>query len=84
MVLLLMSCMRLPHAQFCGLKQRVALTGHNSANSILTSNLVCIKEVAIRTTFSYIINTAGIIYYTCSLIIDIQCTHYENVFNKLF
>ena len=25
---------------------------HNSANSVPTSNLVCIEEVAIRTTFS--------------------------------
>ena len=31
---------------------------------IPTSNLVRIKEVAIRTTFSHIINIAGIIYYT--------------------
>ena len=35
---------------------------HNSADSVPTSNLVCIKEVAIRTTFSLMINIAGIIY----------------------
>ena len=62
-------------------------TGHNSADSVPTSNLVCIKEVAIRTTFRYIlINIAGIIYYTCSLVIDIQCTVIKmpsiNIFNK--
>ena len=43
-------------------------TRHNSADSVPTSNLVCIKEVAIRTTFCI----AGIIYYTCNLVIDIQ------------
>ena len=41
-------------------------TLHNSADSVPISNLVCIKEVAIRTTFSHMINIAGIIYYTCS------------------
>ena len=37
-----------------------------SANLVPTSNLVCIKNVAIRTTSSHKINIAGIIYYTCS------------------
>ena len=41
----------------------------NSADSVPTSNLVCIMEVAIRTTFC----NAGIIYYTCNFVIDIQC-----------
>ena len=45
-------------------------TRHNSADSLPTSNLVCIKEVAIRTTFCI----AGMIYYTWNLAIDIQCT----------
>ena len=31
-------------------RTRVNLTRHNSADSVPTSNLVCIKEVAIRTT----------------------------------
>ena len=39
-------------------------TRHNAADSLPTSNLVCIKEVAIRTTFCHMINIAGIIYYT--------------------
>ena len=55
-------------------------TRHNSDDSVPTSNLVCIKEVAIRTTFCI----AGIIYYTCNLVIDIQCTRYKNAFNKRF
>ena len=38
-----------------------------------SSNLVCIKEVTIRTTFSYMINIAAIIYYIGSLVIDIHC-----------
>ena len=50
-----------------------------------TSNLVCIKEVAIRlTTFSHIINIAGIIYCACRLDIDIRCTGYKNAFNNVF
>ena len=44
---------------------------HNSANSALTSNLVCVKEIAIKTTCGHMISIAGIIYYTCSLVIDI-------------
>ena len=55
-------------------------TRHNSADFIPTSNLVCIKEVAIRTTFCI----AGIIYYTCNLITDIRWTRYKNAFNKQF
>ena len=55
-------------------------TRHNSADSVPTSNLFCIKEVAIRT----IICIAGIIYYTCNLDTDIQCTRYKNAFNKRF
>ena len=43
---------------------------HNSADSVPTSNLVCITEVAIRTTFCIV----GIIFYTCNFVIDIQCT----------
>ena len=39
-------------------------TRHNSADSVPTSNLVCIKEVAIRTTFCI----AGLIYYTWYLV----------------
>ena len=46
------------------------VTRHNSADSVTKSNLVCITEVAIRTTFCI----AGIIYYTCNFVIDIQCT----------
>ena len=56
---------------------------HNSADSVSTSNLVCAEEVAIRTTFCI----AGIIYYTCNFVIDIQFTRYKmppaNVFNEL-
>ena len=29
------------------------------------------------------INIAGIIYYICSLVIDIECARYKNAFNKL-
>ena len=43
-----------------------------------------VKEVAIRTTLSHMINIAGIIYYTCSLVIDIKCTRYKNAFKKRF
>ena len=31
-----------------------------------------------------LLSIAGIIYYTCSLIIDIRCTRYKNAFNKRF
>ena len=55
-------------------------TRHNSADSVPTSNLVCITEVAIRTTFCI----AGIIYYTCNLVTDSQCTRYKTAFNKRF
>ena len=54
-------------------------TRHNLADSVPTSDLVCIKEVTIRTIFIHMIT--GITYYTCRLVIDIQCTRYENVFN---
>ena len=33
---------------------------------------------------TYKMNIAGIICYTCSLVIDIQCTRYKNAFNKRF
>ena len=59
-------------------------TRHNSADSAPTPNLLSIKGIAIRTTFSHMINIAGIIYYTCRLVIDIQCTLYKNTFNKRF
>ena len=62
----------------------VCVTRHNSADSVPTSNLVCIEEVTIRTTFSHMINIAGTIYDTCSLVIDIQCSRYKNAFNKRF
>ena len=55
-------------------------TRHNSADSVPTSNLVCITEVAIRTTFCI----AGIIQYTCYLVTDGQCIRYKNTFNKHF
>ena len=67
-----------------------AVTGRKICHSsqlgrfLLTSILVCIKEVAVRTTFSHMINTAGTIYYTCTLVIDIHCTRYKNAFKKLF
>ena len=59
-------------------------TRHISADSVPTSNLFCIKEVAIRTTFSHMIDIAEIIYHTCSLVIDIECSRYKNAFNKRF
>ena len=62
----------------------ICTTRHNSADSVPTTNLVCVKDVAIRTTFSHMINFAGIIFYTCILVIDIQCTRYKNSFNKRF
>ena len=55
-------------------------THHNSADSVPTSNLVCIQEVVTRITFC----VAGIIYYTCNLVTDIQCTCYKNAFNEHF
>ena len=58
----------------------ILLTRHNLADSVPTSNLVCNTEVAIRTTFCI----AGIIYYTCNLVNDIQCTRCKNAFNKRF
>ena len=57
-----------------------SLTRHNSADSVPTSNLVRIKEVAIRT----ILCITGLIYYTCNLVTDIQCTRYKNAFKKRF
>ena len=30
------------------------------------------------------LSIAGTIYYTCSLVIDIQCTSYKKAFNKRF
>ena len=54
------------------------ITLHNSTDSVQ----VCIKEVAIRTTFSHMFNIAGIIFYTCSLVIDIQCTRYKRLKNS--
>ena len=62
----------------------MAHTRHNLADSVPTSNLVCIKEVALQTAFSHMINVAGIIYYTCSVVIGIQITYYKNAFNKHF
>ena len=59
-------------------------TRHNSACCVPTSNLICVREVAIRTTLSHMINIAGIIYYPCRLVIDIQWTLYKNAFNKGF
>ena len=45
------------------------------------------KEVAMRTTFSHMINIAGIIYYTCSLFLTFNIPvikmHSTNVFNEL-
>ena len=59
---------------------KIKITRHNSADFIPTSNLVCITEVAIRTTLCI----AGIIYYTCNLVTNSQCTHSKNAFNKRF
>ena len=55
------------------------LCRHNSADSVPTSNLVCITEVAIRTTLCI----AGI-KYTCDLVTDSQFTRYKNAFKKSF
>ena len=52
---------KLDHAQ----SSRMIGTRHNSTDSVPTSNLVCIKEVTIGTTFSHMINIIGKIYYTC-------------------
>ena len=41
-------------------------------------------EVATRITFCQMINIARIIYCTCSLVIDIQCTRYKNALNISF
>ena len=56
------------------------ITRYNSADSVPTSNLVCMKEVAIRTTFCI----AGIIYYTCDLVIASRCNRYKQAINKPF
>ena len=65
-----------------GLQAAKQCTRHNSNESIPTSNLVCLKEVAIRTTLCI----AGLIYYmyTCNLVTGIQCTRNKNAFNKRF
>ena len=58
--------------------RRTLFTRHNSADSVPISNLVCVKEVATRTTF-YCWNN---IYNTCSLFTHIQCTIYRNAFQR--
>ena len=70
---------------FTGLCQfsQIIRTRHNSADSVPT-NLICIKEVAIRTTFSHMIYIAGKNYYTCSLGIDIECTCYKKCLQQTF
>ena len=55
-------------------------TLYNSADSVPTSNLVCIQEVANRNTFSHRIYIAEMFYYTCSLVTDIHCTRYKRQF----
>ena len=46
-------------------------TRNNSADSVSSSIL--------RSPLGRIITIAGIIYYTCSLVIDIQCTRYKQL-----
>ena len=60
----------------------VEITRHNSADSVPTLNLVCIKEVAIKTNFSHMINIAGII--VLYLVIDIQCTRDKKCLQHTF
>ena len=60
------------------------VTRHNSADSVPPSNLVCITEVAIRTTLCI----AGIIYYTSTLLLTLnlsvkKCLH-QTFLSKLF
>ena len=64
----------------------LAIVRDNSADSVPTSDLVCIKEVAIRTISTD--NIAGIIHYTYSLVIDLVIVPVikmpsGNVFNEL-
>ena len=80
---LFLFCQLLPYVN-SDINRLWVYTRYNSADSLPTSKMVCIKEVAIRTTFSHMINIAGIIYYTCSLVIDNQCGRYKNAFNKPF
>ena len=61
----------------------LSVTRHNSADSVSTSNFVCIKEVAIRTTFSYMINIAGIIYTLLTFNVPVMEMHSTYVFDKL-
>ena len=78
----------------------IALSPHNTINSDPSAGLAHVesstrhnsaeggmKEVAIRNTFSHMINIAGIIPYAWNIVIDIQCTRYQmpstNVFNEL-
>ena len=63
------------------LSVQACATRYNSADSLPTSN---IKEVAILTTFSHVINIAELIYYTCSFVTDIQYTCYKNAFKNSF
>ena len=56
------------------------VTRHNSADSVPTWNLICKKEVAIKTNFNHIINIAGIIYYACSLFIELNVPVIKDVF----
>ena len=69
------------HSRFWACLDGCNGTSHSPADSVSTSNLVCIKEVAIRTTSSHMINIARIIYYTY---IYIRCIRYKNAFNKHF
>ena len=46
--------------------------------------LSVLRRTISRTTFSHMNNIAGIIYYICTLAIDIQCTRYKNAFNQRF
>ena len=69
---------------FSSLQTEQLRTRQNSADSVPTSSFFCIKEVAIRISFSHIINIAGIIYYNFSLVIDNQCTRYKNALRKRF
>ena len=50
-------------------------TRHNSADSVPTSNLVCIGSPLelLSVTWSILLK----IYFICSLVVDIQCTRYK-------
>ena len=62
---------------FCGSVYKIMLYHLSQIDSEPTSNLISIKEVAIRTTFYFWNNLLHLQLSYCG-----QCTHHKNAFNK--